>query len=776
MKSRTIVTIIIILLLSGQFVFSWIPCSPILEDRLFSTHVHDTNGNLLRLTLAEDDIYRIKTPLDRISPLLTESTLLYEDEYFFRHPGVNPVALVKASYESLVKRNRVRGASTITMQLARMLYGINSRSYMGKLHQILRAFQLEFLHSKNEILEAYLNLAPYGFNIEGVGAASLVYFKKSPAQLTLLEALTLAVIPQSPSKRTGNLRRTATVSQELKAFRKLLLDKWMEKHPQNIDRSIDFELEMKLRPPHHLPFQAPHLVTRVLGGSKEPEKIETTINLDYQHLFARIAANYVKRNRNHGVKNTMAVLLNYKTMEILVHLGSVDFFDNSIAGQVNGPFARRSPGSSLKPFVYGLGLDQGIIHPATVLKDAPFAFGTYKPRNFDKNFTGPVPATEALYKSRNIPALFVSSKLADPTLYRFLRDLHIPLHEDPKYYGLSIVLGSAEVTMYELVELYAALANGGIHKKARILNSKNLEQGKRILSPEASFLVLDMLSQNPFPINSFSSRWLLRQKNIAWKTGTSWGFRDAWATAVFGDFVVSVWLGNFSGKSNPAFVGRTLAGPLLFELIDGILHESGSQATVFKQESDLNITEVEVCSVSGMLPGPHCRHKKQSLFIPGKSPINRCTIHREIAIDIRSGLRSCLSLDGETEKRIYEIWPSDMQSLFKLAGMPRKAPPRFHPTCSGEEVPGNPPNITAPQEGVIYNVRFGSDKPQTLTFTAITDGDARNLLWFVDEQYLGKVKTGEALVWNARPGNFTIRVTDDLGRTSSAEITVRLVN
>ncbi|MCP4750972.1 MAG: penicillin-binding protein 1C [Proteobacteria bacterium] len=775
MKKGLIGAILVLLFFSSQIAFVWIPCSSILEDTLFSTDVYDTHGTLLRLTLAEDDIYRIKTPLSEISPLLTESTLLYEDEYFFLHLGVNPVALAKAFYGFLAESGGIRGASTITMQLARLLYGINSRTPLGKLHQIARAVQLEFHHSKEEILEAYLNLVPYGFNIEGIGAASLIYYKKSPSQLSLLEALTLAVIPQSPSNRVGNRQEAATIGKELRKYRNRLLDKWIKKHPQNIDKSIDFGLDMKLRRPWELPFHAPHFVTQLLRKSSNGGKVETTLDLNLQHLFARIAANYIQRNKSLGVNNTMAVLLNHKTMEVLAHLGSVDFYDRYIAGQVNGPLARRSPGSSLKPFVYGLGLDQGIIHPATVLKDVPFAFGTYKPKNFDKNFTGPVAATEALYKSRNIPALYVSSKLSNTTLYRLMKDLGFPLHDDPKYYGLSIVLGSAEVTMYELVELYAALANGGEFQRLKVLENEESDPGRKILSPEASYLVLDMLSQNPFPVNSFSSKWLLRKKNIAWKTGTSWGFRDAWATGVFGDYVLSVWIGNFSGKSNPVFVGRTLAGPLLFELIDGVLHESVGQAIPFKMDSALNLNEVEVCSISGLFPGPHCRHNKRTLFIPGKSPIDTCTIHRQIEIDVQTGLRSCLALDRKTEKKVFEIWPSDMQTLFKMAGMPRKLPPRFHPACSSGEAPGKPPKITSPQKDVIYTARFDSEHPQTIPLAAITDGDARSLLWFVDEQYLGKVEAGKALIWNSQPGNFSIRATDNLGRTASIYLTVKLV-
>ena len=773
--SNKAVPFVLLLLLAGQFIFNWIPCSPILENRVFSTDVYDTNGTLLRLTLAKDDTYRIKTTLDQISPLLIKSTLLYEDEYFYWHPGVNPVALTKAVYYSFFAKSHTRGASTITMQLARMIYRIHSRNPLGKMHQILRALQLEFFYSKDDILEAYLNLVPYGFNIEGAGAAAVIYFNKSASQLSLLEALTLAVIPQSPTNRTKNLHQAPAIGDELKIYRQFLLEKWIQKHPQNIDKSVDFSLEMTFRRPWELPFHAPHLVTQVLQHSKKPGKIETTLDLHYQQLFERIASNYVQRQKSLGVHNATAVLLNYKTMEVLAHLGSADFFADEIFGQVNGPLARRSPGSSLKPFVYGLGLDQGIFQPATVLKDAPYAFGTYKPQNFDKNFAGPIPATEALYKSRNIPALTLSSKLKNPTLYEFLKGLEIPLNDDPKFYGLSITLGSAEVSMFELVTLYAALGNGGIFQPLSVLKNQKSAHQKRILSPEASFLVLDMLSQNPFPVHAFSSKWLLRRKNIAWKTGTSWGFRDAWATGVFGDFVISVWLGNFSGKSNPAFVGRSLAGPLLFELIDGVLLESGTRAEPFIADPSLNVSEVEVCSISGLLPGPHCHHRKKSLFIPGTSPIHRCEIHREIEIDIKTGLRSCLSLNQESRKETYEIWPSDMQALFKLAGMPRKVPPRFHQLCAAEDAPGNPPKITSPKQEVVYNVRYKNKNAETIPFSAIVDGDARQLIWFVDEQFVGKAAPDKSILWKATPGTYNIRVTDDLGRTSSTQLVVKLI-
>nr|MBA3535783.1 penicillin-binding protein 1C [Tatlockia sp.] len=441
------------------------PKPPLLSGLSFSTAVYDDQQHLLRLTLSQDDKYRLFTPLSKISPQLKEATLLQEDHYFYWHLGLNPLAMFKAGWQTYLIKTRRMGASTITMQLARIRYGINSKKLSGKLEQIIRALQLELHYSKDQILEAYLNLAPYGSNIEGVGAASLVYFAKPINKINLPEALTLTVIPQNPSQRTPSNRN-------LKDIRDKLFLRWLLHHPEdkNTKASINLPLEMHTR--HTLPFIAPHFVNSLIKNAKEQQEIKSTLDARLQAILKRISANYLLRKKGLGVHNVAVLLVDSRNMSVKGLIGSADFFNRAIGGQIDGSEIKRSPGSTLKPFIYGLALDQGLIHPNTVLKDVPHSFGSYNPENFDYDFMGPIKAKDALVLSRNIPAIYLASQLTKPNLHQLLEKAEIRLLKPESYYGLALNLGALELTLKELTSLYAILANDGLWYPLRSLKDE----------------------------------------------------------------------------------------------------------------------------------------------------------------------------------------------------------------------------------------------------------------------------------------------------------------
>ena len=354
-------------------------------------------------------------------------------------------------------------------------------------------------------------------------------------------------------------------------------------------------------------------------------------------MLERRVTDYIAQNRQRGIENAAALLIDFKSMEVLAHVGSANFSNKEIQGQVDGTRRPRSPGSTLKPFVYALALDQGRIHPLTLLKDAPRSFGDYNPENFDREFLGPIRASDALARSRNVPAVTLASELAHPTLYEFLRDADVRLPHPESHYGLSLPLGGAEVTMEDLVRLYATLANGGKLQPLRRFLQEPPATASGLLSPEAAFLTLEMLGQIPRPGMTFTDSE--RQGAVFWKTGTSHGFRDAWSVAVFDHYVLAVWIGNFDGRRNPAFIGRTAAAPLLFQMIDGLRATSPSRAEPHLPPPGSNLKRVEFCSVSGQLPGPSCPHRTEGWFIPGISPIATCDVHREVLVDAATGLR-----------------------------------------------------------------------------------------------------------------------------------------
>ena len=764
------------------------PKPHLLDQTSFSPCYEDRNGKLLRLGLSEDDRYRVYVPLEKISPQLVEMTLLHEDRYFHEHAGFNPIALVRAAWSDARGQGRRLGASTITMQLARLHYHLNTRTVVGKLAQIVAAIHLECHCSKHEILEAYLNLAPYGRNIEGVGAASLIYFGKEPAELSPVESMTLAVIPQSPARRSPG---TVAHEQALEKARGVLLTQWLESHPEDarLRGVLAMPLEMKL--PRDLPFRAPHLVEEMMMGNEahdEAPKAETRLTLDLglQDLLERQVSQYLAMRETDGFKNACALLIDYRTMEVRAAVGSADFRRADIHGQVDGLRAQRSPGSALKPFIYALAMDEGLIHPNSLLKDAPASFDGYDPENFDHNFAGPIKAKEALVQSRNVPAVDLESQL-DPkrNLYTLLRDAGIRRLQPESHYGLTIALGSAEVSPEEVGTLYAMLANRGVLHPLRRSLDEPVDPGVRLLSPEASFLTLDMLKDAVRPDAVSVPRLLNETRPVAWKTGTSFSYRDAWSAGVFDNYVLVVWVGNFDGTENPEFVGRTAAAPLLFRMVDALRARtppSAAMESCFTRTPDLNLRQVDLCAVSGMVAGPNCPHTEKGWFIPGKSPIAACDVHRRVWVDNATGLRlsSAPENSATAHAEVCEFWPSDLEKLFQAAGLPRVGPPAYlgekkWTTVSSAYDAGKGPCIVSPKKGLTYHLRIGAEADEMLNLEATTETGRDHLHWFVDAAYCGISDPSAGLPWKLQPGRHVIRAVDDLGRADLREITVTAV-
>jgi len=749
-----------------------------------SRAVYDREGKLLRLTLSDDQKYRIWYPLDRMSSTVVEAALLKEDRGFFLHPGVNPLALARAAVSTYVLRTRRIGGSTITMQVARMLYGIRSKSVGAKLLQIGRAVELELFHSKREILEAYLNLVPMGANVEGIGAASLIYFHKTPSLLSLPEALTLVEIPQSPAARGLNRVRATPVPPAAVA-------RWLERHPETGSLRRDATLAVQAFALADLPFSAPHFTDEVLHRKPNDREIPTTLDLGLQKLVERRMRSELATLAARGVHNAAAMLVDSRSMEVRAMVGSASYFDPAIAGQVNGALAKRSPGSALKPFVYGLALDRGLIHELSMLKDAPTSFGSFDPENFDRDFAGPISARDALIRSRNVPAVSLYSQLGSPdgnAFYRFLADAGITRMRGEKYYGYALPLGGSEITMEELIGLYGVLANAGGHRPVRYFPAApkvRPEPAKNLMSPEAAYIVYDMLSANPRPDQTYRNAWIRDPLPVAWKTGTSHAFRDAWSVGIFGPYVLAVWVGNFDGSPNPNFVGRDVAAPIFFGIVDAMRAVDGSRdgGGVLRgftpPLAPASVARVRVCARSGHLPGRHCRDQVEALYIPGKSPIKVCDVHRLFRIDLRTGRRVCATNPSRarTREEVFEVWPSDVLRLFARAGLARRAPPPYEPGCGLSERAdgGKPPVIASPKTEMTYLFRYANaGSSEALPLSAVADGGVRALYWFMNDEYLGKRERDQPLLWKMRPGSFVVRAVDDQGRTDSRAFRVEV--
>lgn len=752
-----------------------------------SIAVYDSQNRLLRLALADDQRYRLWIPLQDIAPSLVQGTLLHEDAWFYLHPGANPISLLRAAWSTYTGGGTRIGGSTITMQLARLRWRLDTRSPRGKLVQILRALQLEACYSKRDILEAYLNLAPYGGNIEGVGAASLIYFRKPASALTLPEALTLAVLPQAPTRRgrlqeMENARDAGYAGAGLSAARARLYARWREKHPPPDGQDLAAQdalmaLTLSLRPPRTLPFAAPHFVDRVLGERSlhpgEGSRLTTTLDLRLQRLLEERLRMHLERVRRLGLRNASAMLIDTRDMGIRALVGSADYFDAGIAGQVNGAAGKRSPGSTLKPFIYALALDQGVLHPATVLRDVPSAFGPYTPENFDGRFLGPVTASDALIRSRNIPAVAVAAQLNQPSFYQFLRDAGISRLASERHYGLALVLGGGEVTMEELARLYAMLGNDGLLKPLRWREQDPASGGTALLSAEAAFIVRDMLLRNPRPDIGAASG--VRELPVAWKTGTSWGFRDAWSAGLVGPYVLVVWLGNFDGSSNPALIGVDAAAPLFFSIVDG-LRAARIDLREPARRWPLNLKRVEICRASGDLPNAWCPQRGWTWFIPGKSPIRVSTVHRAVAVDRDTGLAVCGDVDpSRVRMEVYEFWPTDLARVFAQAGIPRRKPPAGADCALDDHGLGSPPRIQSPLRATRYTLRLSRPQQSAITLNASVDADVARVFWFSGDSYIATTRAGESASWTpVQAGVFRISAVDDHGRADTREVEVTM--
>lgn len=766
---------VIIVALWALLRFLLIP--PLLDNTDFSRAYYDRNGQLLRLTLTHDEKYRVFTPLHEISPYVQQAVILYEDKHFFYHPGINPVSLVRAFKQYATNTPHPVGASTITMQVARLKHNINTKTVAGKLLQIAAAIYIDLFHSKSEILEAYLNLAPYGSNIEGIGAASTIYFNKPASHLGKIEAITLATIPQNPTKRNLN---TPLGLQNIGDMRIDLVRRWIKDNPKDDDLLLMAKMPLHVSGTTKLPFLGPHFID-YLNTLRIPDHvstIKTTLDIGLQNAMEKTLRTEINSRRQYGITNAATILLNYKTMEILAYIGSADYFNREIYGENDGIRARRSPGSTLKPLIYANAVDMGLIHGMTLLKDTPVNFGVYAPENSDNEFYGPVLARDALTHSRNIPAINLVRDIGTRKFYDTMIHSGISNLKFPEHYGISVALGGAEVSMMELADIYATMANLGTRNKIRYQPNQPVEEISKLLSPEAYFLTLEMLKHQKHRSNNtpFAKNQTQTLQHY-WKTGTSSSYRDAWTVGIFGDFVLVVWVGNFDGKPNNAFSGARAAAPIYFSLADTIQKYYSRNVAPIKDNdfyrSDLNVIPVDMCLIGGGIAGPYCPRREKSWFIPGKSPITKNSVFRMIPIDNKTGLRACVSDPETTHMELYEFWDAEYIDMFRRAGIKRKTAPNFVPGCNISDIDssGNEPVILSPTADTSIIITSNQNYEQVV-FMALGDTNDTNIHWFLDGELLGTTKSGEALKYNVKIGAHTLRATDFNGTTNEINFNV----
>ncbi len=626
---------------------------PLPVERLERPHaqfIYARDGRLLTAFASSDYFWRKPVTLDEISPDLVRCVIACEDRWFYYHPGFNPISLIDAAVANAKAGRVVRGGSTITMQIARMMEP-KSRTVDNKLIEILRSIQLECHYSKNELLEIYFNTAPYGGNIEGVGAASHFYFGKRPDRLTLSEAAILTAIPASP-----NLYRPDVGDNACRERRDQVL---AYLHNCGIITGQEYRMAIGEEIPANRlgrPFDAPHFCQTIAAQYPDRSDIVTTIDPVTQTIAERLAREHIAVLHSRGIHNLSIVVIDNESGELLAQVGSPDFDDARHHGQINGAYALRSPGSALKPFIYALGFESGAITPATRLDDIPVSYRGYSPENYDRTYHGVVPVRDALIQSLNVPAVNLTAQIGLRRYYDLLKAGGLSsLTNEYDYYGLPLVLGSGEVSLMALSNMYASIARGGVYIPIRPLRDTSSTQPTRLLSEETCYILSTILAELHRPDLPTSWEFTADMPTVAWKTGTSFGRRDAWAIGYNPDFTVGVWAGNFSGEGSPYLVGAEAAAPLMLSLFREIA--VNDEPKWFKRPSGVGIRDV--CTVSGDLPGKYCRSTRRDLYIKGVSSCAVCPVHRQIMVDHQTGYMLCRACahGKRIDSVIVEDWP-----------------------------------------------------------------------------------------------------------------------
>ncbi|WP_345249267.1 penicillin-binding protein 1C [Nibrella saemangeumensis] len=734
----------------------------------YSPIITAADGTILHTFLNRQDKWRLYAELPEITPNLRKAIVYKEDRFFFYHPGINPLALFRAAGKNLFSGRRTSGASTITMQVVRLLEP-RQRTYSSKLFEAFRALQLELHYSKDEILQLYLNLIPYGSNIEGLKSASLLYFGKQPKLLSLAEITTLTIIPNRPSSlRLGT--RNAYVVQER--------NRWLRRFEQAgvFDSSVIADaLEEPLTARRRkAPRQAPHLALRLSKENPGMPIVQATIRPAVQAAAEQLVQNYVNRMRALNIHNAAVLIINNQTMNVEAYVGSADFANALDGGQVDGVRAVRSPGSALKPMLYALAFDKGLITPKSKLNDVPTNFGGYEPGNYDQRFNGAVTAEFALANSLNIPAVKLLKEVGTPAFTGLLQKAAFTtIQKQSKDLGLSMILGGCGVTLEEMTRLFTVFANEGQLKSINLTASASQAAGTPLISPEAAFLVTNTLTQitRPDLPNNFDNSYHLPR--IAWKTGTSYGRRDAWSIGYNRHYTVGIWVGNFSGEGVPELSGANTATPLLFQIFNTIDYNS-PKGWFLPPKS---IASRAICPESGAVPGEFCTSWAVDYYIMGVTRYQRCQHQKTVFTNPAGTLSYCAHClpDSGSVQRLYPNLSPELIAYYQLKRIPYAAIPVHNPACERIFEPGADqhmaPFIASPNDRSEYFV--DPKAPADMQLSCQASNEVRAVYWYLNDKLYRKARPTEAVFFKPRPGALKISCADDRGRHADIQILIK---
>lgn len=764
----------------GVLLLLWLFCLP---TQLFndptSTVIEDREGRLLGAVIASDGQWRFPV-IDSVPDKFKQAIIAFEDERFYGHPGVDPIALARATKQNLSAGRVVSGGSTLTMQVIRLSRKGQARTFWEKLIEVCMATRLELRDTKDEILALYASHAPFGGNVVGLEAASWRYFGRSPDQLSWAEATTLAVLPNAPALIHPGRNRDA-----LKAKRDRVLDKL-----QGLGFLTETDLELaKAEPlpekPLSIPQVAPHLLNFVMR-SNYGQRVRTTIDSYLQSSSNRIVSEHLEQLKANKVYNAAALVLDVKTGQVLAYVGNDPFSYSGEHGErVDVAQARRSSGSILKPLLFAAMLQDGKITPYSLVADIPTYYGGYVPTNYDEQFRGAVPAREALARSLNVPAVRMLKDYGVERFQNVLQNAGLTTIDRPSdNYGLSLILGGAEVSLWELCGMYASMARQLNHysnnsakyfdedvhaprvKLADTLlySSPDQNKGNDVSNGIGAAAIYETFSAMTDVIRpeelgawqSFSS-----SQKVAWKTGTSYGFRDAWAVGITSKYVVGVWAGNADGEGRPGLTGVGSAGPIMFDVFDLL-----SRSNWFDPPYD-DMVQTTICRKSGHLPNQYCTDV-DTVFLPKTAlKSEACPFHVLVHLD-NAGIYRVTDKCEDVHAMQHVSWfklPAVMEWYYRN-GDPNYSPlPSYKEGCKdGSE--DAPMDLIKPRRNAVVYVPIGSggEKEQVIFQLSHRYNDV-TVFWHLDDQYVGSTSAFHEIALDPEPGQHTLYIVDEKGNT-----------
>ncbi len=744
---------ILVLLLVGLGFYLCLP-TPLFKAPT-STLLYDSKGELLSAQIAKDEQWRFPR-IDSVPAKIEKCVLYFEDEYFYLHPGVNPVSLSRAVWQNLSSGKIKSGGSTLSMQVIRLSRKNPPRTYLEKMWELLLAIRLEFSYSKKEILRLYLTHAPYGGNVVGLETASWRYFKRAPNQLSWSESAMLAVLPNSPSLIHLGRNRKLLAEKRNRLLQKLLKNSELD--------SMEYSLSLMEKipsKPKSLPNYAYHLLQRAKTAGFSGRRVITSVEKTLQQNVNQSVDRYVNQLIQNEIHNACAIVVSLKHQEVLAYVG------NSQLKKARAPFvdliqAPRSSGSILKPLLYARAIEKGIIHSTTLLKDIPISIDQFSPKNFNGEFEGLVPAGEALARSLNIPATLLLKEYGIAPFHEDLNHFGFStINRSANNYGLTLVLGGAEVTLYDLAQFYAIQAqqlNEPTTKRLSIWKGQNQKTEIETIDNAAWHLVTEALTEVQRPGLNMDWKQYTSTRKVAWKTGTSHGFRDAWALGYDKNYLVAVWVGNADGEGRPGLTGASVAGPLLFDIFQYLPRSEWYAVPEYALKTR------QLCAESGFIPNDNC--PKKEVQIPARAKLSKpCQFHKSVLVNENQELvfRDCYQ-GPIKDTVIFSIDPVT-NYYYTKANRGSHRPLKLAKSCN--KAIANTLGIVYPTKNAKLIIpKSFSGQQEKVVLKAYHTESGKEIYWHLNEHFLGTTKEYHELSVHLPPGNHKLLVMDKNGNQS----------